>query len=81
MKSQMQGISRRSGEVHLRWIGGSGIGAFASHSVSFVSNLIHDNWGDALLVDIDVGGSTDITVANNIFYDKLFFQWRVCACC
>jgi hypothetical protein len=49
---------------------GSGIGAFASHSVSFVSNLIHDNWGDALLVDNDEGGSTDITVANNIFYDN-----------
>jgi hypothetical protein len=52
----------------LEW--GSGIGAHASHFVVFNTNVIHENWGDALLVDINTGGSTDVTVENNVFYNN-----------
>jgi hypothetical protein len=52
----------------LSW--GSGIGAYASHFIEFNANVIHDNWGDALLVDINKGGSTDITIADNILYQN-----------
>jgi hypothetical protein len=49
---------------------GVGVGAYASHFVTFKGNLIHDNWGDGLLVDINKGGSTDITIESNILYQN-----------
>jgi len=49
---------------------GSGVGAFASHFVMFRANIIHDNWGDGLLVDVNTGGSTDITVDGNVLYNN-----------
>ena len=49
---------------------GAGVTAFGAHSTIFAANLIHDNWGDALLVDMNRGGSVDIVVKNNVFYDN-----------
>jgi len=52
----------------LNW--GGGISSFGVHFAEFTANIIHNNWGDSLLVDANVGKSSDVVISNNIFYDN-----------
>jgi hypothetical protein len=52
----------------LEW--GAGVSGFGVHFGEFTSNVIHNNWGDALLVDTNTGKSSDISISGNIFYDN-----------
>lgn len=58
---------RRPGKA-LNW--GAGIGSFGVHNVEYTANVIHHNWGDALLVDSNTGRSSDVTISNNVFYNN-----------
>ncbi|MDR3576826.1 MAG: right-handed parallel beta-helix repeat-containing protein [Anaerolineaceae bacterium] len=52
----------------LEW--GAGVSGFGVHFGEFTSNVIHNNWGDALLVDTNTGKSSDLSISGNIFYDN-----------
>jgi len=49
---------------------GGGVAAFGVHGAEFTANVIHNNWGDALVVDTNLGRSSDVRITNNVFYDN-----------